>query len=491
LANVFEATGRSDKAEARYREILHALPQHIPTLKRFAEFHERSGNSDTAAAYFKKAWDLDPKNIETAIAYAMAIQGSNPAETSATLDRLLADYAHDDEMRIKILSNLLIFKEFHEREKRGLMPHHATSISELFFTYCAADFALFRDLALKAASERPNDMHAVLTKFVALFCSRDNAGAEATLAQLRTRLGKHPLGMVRLDPAFYHALESESDEVLFAGLPPLINVRAPVFTGAHITYLSCNFRYFVDFAIPLLRSFADRTPGGQAHVHIMDATDEELRDIAAFCAGLSRVTVAVSAEKPGVDKKGGAPARSYYHSVRFVRFYQHLKQYGRTLWMMDVDALFNRDANEMYSVIGDKDAAFRIRAGRIDPWNQFSAAVIGATGKPASVAYFRLIAAYIAHFHKHGQLQWGIDQFAMYGAYMFLQDKRAPDVAFLGSRVMDQDYLPEGIVWFTAGRKKYSRPTADGSAVSQKELARMRYWALLDKYKWTKDDVAT
>ena len=32
-------------------------------------------------------------------------------------------------------------------------------------------------------------------------------------------------------------------------------------------------------------------------------------------------------------------ARSYYHAVRFIRYYQHLQRYGCPLWLMDVDAV--------------------------------------------------------------------------------------------------------------------------------------------------------
>jgi tetratricopeptide (TPR) repeat protein len=484
LAEVFEATDRPAKAEGRYQTILGAVPGHAGTLKRLGSLNERTGNIEAAAAYYKQAWEADPKDFQAAIGYAVATVDRDPAATAATMDRLLRDNAQDDDARLKILHKLLLYKEFHERTKRGLMPHHATSVSELFYTYCADDFSLFYDLSLKAAAAQPNDPNTALGKFIALFCARDRVAAETCLSQLRPYLANHPLRMVTFAPAFYRQLESQSDEAIIAGLPPVIDVTPATFTGTHITYLSCNFQYFADFAVPLLRSFADRTPGGQVHVHIMDGTDEQLRAVTAVCADLSGVTTAVSTERPGVDKQGPLVARAYYHSVRFIRFYQHLKRYGRTLWMMDVDALFNRNANEMYGAIGDRDAAFRIRAGRMEPWNQFSAAIIGATGNPASLAYFRLIAAYLAQFHRKGELQWGIDQSAMYGAYMHLKDeRREPEVAFLDNRVMDQDYTPEGIVWFTAGKKKYARPGADGNvSLSKRDAARMKYWELFDKF---------
>jgi len=404
LASLLEVTGRLDKAEACYQDILKAMPTHAPTLKAMGGLCERASKAFEAGSYYQRAWQADPSDVDAAIRYAITNFDYNPAIAAEVMDRLLADHASNDGLRAAVMRKLLIYKEFHARMQRGLMPYHATSLDELFFTYCASDFELYRKLCLQAAEKAPHDPGALLGKFTALFCSRDRRGAQECLQGFASRMNGTPFEAMTFDPAFYHEMEKTDDTSLFQGLPPISTVTAANFKDEHITYLSCNISYFIKFAIPLIRSFAHTTPGGQLHVHVMDATDDQLKAIAAFCRGLANITTAISAERPGVDAQGAMAARSYYHAIRFVRFYQHVEHYGRTLWMMDVDALFNRDAREMYSALGDEDAAFRIRAGRFEPWSQFSAAVIGATGHPTSLAYFRLIAGYIAHFHRLGKI---------------------------------------------------------------------------------------
>ena len=47
---------------------------------------------------------------------------------------------------------------------------------------------------------------------------------------------------------------------------------------------------------------------------------------------------------------------------RFIRFYQHLKQYDCPLWLMDVDAVVNRDLGALFDRLKGIDAAMRCAA---------------------------------------------------------------------------------------------------------------------------------
>jgi hypothetical protein len=275
-----------------------------------------------------------------------------------------------------------------------------------------------------------------------------------------------------------------SDADILAKLPPLLDVMPAVFNDDPVIYLSCNYSYFVSFAMPMISSLADKGPGAQLHMHIMDAADEQLRQATAFFRGLPSLTIALSAERPDVENQGLHVARAYYHAVRFIRYYQHLVRYKRTLWLMDVDALIHRDPRELYCMLGDKDAAMRARAGRFEPWNQFNACVVAATPSAVSILYFRLIAAYIAHFHQKNGLRWGIDQFAMYGVFEYLRDGgRAPTLSLLNDRAIDYAYLEDGIIWCNSGKNKFAhmKRNPDGSLVID-DPDRAKYIQLFDKY---------
>src|SRR5581483_7209710 len=105
------------------------------------------------------------------------------------------------------------------------------------------------------------------------------------------------------------------------------------------------------------------------------ATDAQIQAAVQFKQEVPSLRVAISAEQPWIQNQGKAAARAYYHAIRFIRFYQHSRAYRGPLWLMDVDALFNRDPSSMYSRLEGADIAIRVRPGRLEPWNQFNACV--------------------------------------------------------------------------------------------------------------------
>jgi Flp pilus assembly protein TadD len=480
LANLMQVTGRVDAARQLYKDIVKAIPAHAPSLAKLGEISELKSDRREARAYYRQALEASPSDVATGVKYATLTWADEPAETVAVFERLLAG-AQNDNQRIYILTQFLTYKEFHERLKRGLMPYHATSIDEMFFKFAAPEFARFRDIVLKIAAE---DKGTIQSKFVAHFCAREWREAQEALVKLAPAIAGTIWETISFDPAFYHVLEGFTDADILQGLPPLTEAVTAIFDDAPIAYLSCNYTYFANFCAPMLRSLADKAPGSQVHVHIMDVSPPQLAAATQFCQSLGVLRVALSAEQSGVDPADKMAARCYYHAIRFIRYYMHLKHYGRTLWLMDVDALFNRDPRHMYSVLGGNDAAMRIRAGRVEPWNQFNACIVAATPKPASTEYFRLLAAYIAYFHQRKQLRWGIDQLAMYGVYEYLKAAgRAPTLAFLDDRAIDYEYLDDGIVWCNSGKNKFSHlnRNPDGSLVVD-DPDRAKYIKLFDKY---------
>jgi Tfp pilus assembly protein PilF len=484
LATLFENTGRSAQAEALFKDIVKSVPNHAPTWARLGAIADRKPDRPTARDCYRRAAEADPADLSSLLRYAILSWDDNPTETVAILDRVLKDPKSTDDIRTKVLTGLLLYKEFHERRQRGLMPYHATSLDELFFTFCAEEFALLRTLVLRDAAARPNDVGVLLRKFLVLFCSRDRGGAQAVLDVLQPHLKGQIWETLSFDPGFYRRLEAMSDTDMIRSLPPVSELLSSTFADEHIAFLSCNYAYFAAFAVPMIRSLAHVSPGAQLHVHIMDGSDAELAGALDLCRSLTTLKIALTAETTGLAKTDKMAARCYYHAVRFIRYHDLIRRYQRTVWLMDVDALFHRDPHEMYKVLADKDAAFRIRAGRFEPWNQFNACIVAASPKPASLAYFRLIAAYIAHFHQRNTLRWGIDQLAMYGAFEYMRDEgKAPSLAFLDDRAIDYDYLEDGIVWCNSGAAKFQQlnRNPDGSLIID-DPVRAKYVRLFDHY---------
>jgi hypothetical protein len=203
-------------------------------------------------------------------------------------------------------------------------------------------------------------------------------------------------------------------------------------------------------------SLRDKSPDTPVHFHIMDADEDETAFALAFLRRLSPLRFAVTVERPGLKQAPILEARSYYHAVRFIRYVAHMERYGTPLWLMDVDALINRDLGELFDMLGVHDVAMRIRPGRVEPWNQFTACVDGAGTTPSSRDYITLTAAYLASFFQRKGLRWGIDQLAKYGVFADMHDRGdAPRLALLGPREVDYDYRDDGFVWCNSGIGKF------------------------------------
>jgi tetratricopeptide (TPR) repeat protein len=484
LAGLCDATGRPAPAEAYYRRVLALAPGDSATLRRIAELHERYADRPTARASYREAWEAAPSDAAAGIGYARMSLLDDPEEAVRVLERLLESSGGNDQARVRILEELLVHKAWRERVRRNLMPQHAASLADMYFPFCREEFGLYAALCGKLAAEPTGGVTAHVRKLVARICAQDWPAARRDLDALLARPDAPPVWRsITFDPNFFHALARVPQADIAADLPPLLSVAAPDFADRPIAYLACDYTYFTRFAVPMIRSLADTAPGAQLHVHIMDAADGQLGDVAAFCRA-QPLTVAISAEQPGIDRKGSQAARAYYHAVRFIRYDQHLATYDRPLWLMDVDALFNRDPQVLYDTIGAHDVALRVRPGRLEPWNQFNACIVGARPTGAARTYIRMIAAYIAHHHRQDTLIWGIDQIAMYAVFTHLQlAQSAPSLAFLDDRAIDYMYLDDGVVWCNSGRNKFAhlKRWPDGSLMID-DPDRMRYLTRFDRY---------
>src|SRR5690606_1109124 len=123
---------------------------------------------------------------------------------------------------------------------------------------------------------------------------------------------------------FHRGLEESSDARLFGHLPPVTDVTTAAFPKENVIFLACDAAYFGAFGAPMLRSLAERGPGEQVHVHIMDANDTDLASIRNFCTGLRALAIGITAEQTGQRAIGVQAAREYYHAIRFVRYHQIL-----------------------------------------------------------------------------------------------------------------------------------------------------------------------
>jgi len=456
LADHYEAAGRLTDAWTCYKRMLKVAPNDSYTLMKLGALKDRLGDKPGARECYRLAYESNPDDIETTSKYTNALWAKDPEKALSYSERLVTVHKNSLEHRIGALNLVICQKEWYERIKRGLMPYHCSRVDELFFNF-AEDYVKQLETAYRELLSAKTNPSVLIGLAMTRFALKDRHGAEALLnsSEAQSKITGTIYENIRFSPAFYDELRAMSDEDLVRDLPPLIEVTLPCPDPKGVLYLSCNYMYFYAFALPMILSMRDRSPDAAVHVHIMDSDKDQTAFALAFLKALSPLKFALSVERPGLPT-GTMKARCYYHAIRFIRYYEHLQVYNCPLWLMDVDAVVNRDLGELYGQLEGKDAAMRIRPGRIEPWNQVNACIVGASQTPASLEYFRLVAAYIAHFYQKKLLRWGIDQLAMYGVYADMEDRgRAPTLALLGEPEVDYDYREDGFVWCNSGIGKF------------------------------------
>jgi tetratricopeptide (TPR) repeat protein len=456
LAAHYEAAGRPTDAWTCYKRVLKVAPKDTYTLLKLGALKDKFGDKPGARECYRLAYESNPDDIETTSKYTNALWAKDPETALSYSERLVAMHKDSPEHRIGALGLVICQKEWYERIKRGLMPYHCSRVDELFFNF-GLDYVKQLEATYREVLAVKRIPSMLIGLAAARFAQKDRHDAEALLSasDIQSKLAGTIYENIRFAPAFYDELRAMPDEDLLRDIPPLIEVTLPCPDPKGVLYLSCNYMYFYAFALPMIVSMCDRSPLTAVHVHIMDADEEQTALALAFLKALNPLKFALSIERPGLQT-GKTDARCYYHAIRFIRYYEHLKLYNSPLWLMDVDAVVNRDLGELFGQLEGKDVAMRIRPGRLEPWNQFNACIVGASQTPASLEYFRLVAAYIAHFHQKKMLRWGIDQLAMYGVYADMEDRsQAPTLALLGEPEVDYDYREDGFVWCNSGIGKF------------------------------------
>lgn len=321
--------------------------------------------------------------------------------------------------------------EMDERERRGLPVHHVLDMTHFPFFFARGAVEVFNEIIGKLAAENPSLPHLAMSQVMGALARRDYAGANGFMERYGVLAPDDPLARMR----FGHTPAGP-----FVDLPPVQGSypTAPSF------FLACDAVYFAQYCMPMLRSMAASCPGLPVHVHLMSGDETT----AVPARGLP-LTLSVSWEdaRPLIARLGIAP-NHYYGAARLARFAEALEGNPGPLWMADVDGLVTGDAHRLLDL--RMPAAMRIRAGRLEPWHQFSACLV--MGSAASRPYFRRVAEIVRA--DLPQAWWGMDQYALFSAAIGL----SPPIGLLGPDVAAVDDKP-GLFRFVGGARKRTLAT--------------------------------
>lgn len=321
------------------------------------------------------------------------------------------------------------------RVTRGLPPDHLTDFSHFPFAFALNELAEFDSAAAAWLANEPETPAAFYFAALSALAHRDYEKANQHMdrcASLRRDDGRERMRFgIKIDPTAM-------------SLPPVYGD----YPRESALFICCDAKYFSWFCLPLLKSLAASKTAMPVHIHLFDAAVEmaveKLRSIG--------ISASVTWEDPRetIRTLNLPHPALYYGAVRLIRFTEALEQSLSSLWITDVDALVTGDIGRLASI--DAPYAMRVRAGRLEPFHQYSACLI--KGTPASLPYFRATSNIIKADLPFAW--WGLDQYALFSAAVGYSKNPlliGPEVASVA------DHTP-GLFWYTAGRAKESLGTA-------------------------------
>jgi FkbM family methyltransferase len=253
--------------------------------------------------------------------------------------------------------------------------------------------------------------------------------------------GLSPDALVRLDAAFFDGLRAQPPIPAPAG-----DWGGPTARRA-VIFIAGDQAYFDRFAYALVNSLlANGRADCLVHIHVVNPADDIEARVAAMRAKLNCADIALSHER--VDLAPGETARIYYACARFLHLPELARRYARPVLVLDLDMLVIKPIEGLLDALASCDAALiEYDRGRNDVGEHFSAAVVYCGTAPPGPAFFDDVARYIAHFLRSGQPAWFLDQVALFASHAQAASPRLgtqpPRLQLLAGTLFQTSLTPE------------------------------------------------
>ena len=437
----------------------------------YADIEYRIGDKFISRDLYEQILAENPLNYIAATAFAKAIWAINTNKAVEVLNTLLTGELSNTERRA-VLYDLILIKESLERKKYKKASHHANGLEDIQIRYSRNEAKQLIKLSNAYLSKQPNHKGALLHIACASYGLGGLEASSSYFKDFALLNPNHIASSLNINSAFLDTLLSLPEEETLGNLPPIHYIERKNYQTKPVLLIVSNLIYYYNFVKPFIRSLAHRSSAFCIHLHIMDCSDNQASEILEWTSKFSNHNFALSIETSGVDTNDSIALANYYHAIRFVRYYQFRTIYEGPLWLVDADAIINKDPTNMLMLDQSFDIALRVRPGRLEPWNSISAALIGSSAGAGAQKYFYLVASYLSYFYREKKLFWGIDQIALLVA---LAKYKSIRIKFLSALEQDVELSEEGLIWFVSGVNKYipeklrNNPKLDVSKLGERE----------------------
>ena len=424
----------------------------LSTFRQLAKIRWTTGGSQAASAVMRKALEFHPGETDFIAAYADTLPVD---EAIAELTGHLSEIAGDPSRTAYILLRLTWLRAPRVRADQGL-PHYGTSWPD---TYQWPDASALGPIETAIAAEIAMGSTRATARldlaYIAL-ARGDWETVEKHLAAVRDGEKRTPADFTAFGAAFHESLAAMSEADIFCGLVPVRPLAGTTPPTGPVIFIASDERYFADFTVPFLRQLEAIRISLDVHIHLLDGTDPDWAAARELIVSLTCLRTTLTAEASGARAGGQNYARTYYHSVRYVRLYAELKRSQVPMWILDCDAMLQKDPRPLFASLAHYDLALRSAPSHFEPNLKMSATCVGVSPTPRGIEFVRRVAASVIHWKDRGTWNWGIDQIGMLSAYAYMSAVgREPKTLFLDDAAMNNAAGDTGVLRFLSGIRKH------------------------------------
>ena len=428
----------------------------VKTLVWKGQAQERLGRFSDAIETYSRVVERDPTHVSCTLRYCDLLWKDVPNDVPNILKRLCESIDETSPDALRAFEYWAIYSERHERLNRGLSPVHTDNLDDLYFTYATEQRDQLVNAARRRLSVNEKDTDALTT--LALFdLSQDDWSAlEPRVRKLKSIApDRNDLNFYIDDAAGSH-LEGLSAVNFEALLPPVINSIELSPSPKGTIFLSSDPRYFYQFTAPLLLSLESLATPSRVQIHIMDGEHLDAPKTEQFLSGLNHVQCGLSIERSNLGDIPTKQKAIYFHAIRYVRLFQALKSGKGPYCITDVDGLFVKDPQHVFSGLNGQDVGLCPVPGMWGTRSHFQASFTAISNTKDGVNFAKLIAAYVAVALRQDALYWGIDQNALFNVYKYLIRKnRTPKIKVIDETLFSLEAKEDSVFWSDAGKEKF------------------------------------
>lgn len=232
-------------------------------------------------------------------------------------------------------------------------------------------------------------------------------------AENSLQLGK----MIYFSQPFYQTISGSK----FA-LPTVEEKYRHIDNFTHVVMVACDLKYFYKYGLNYLNSFSHNADKNELlHLHLVNPDPGFEQQLADWLNLIKIDNFRLTTEQIHFGNLPLLMQQTYYSCVRFLHLPQWLNEYQKPIVCTDIDAIIEKPLTPLIAAVNNHDVGLYFYERHKLPWQYIPAGFVVAHPTPGATRFFNLVKNYILHFTHQAEMNWHLDQIAIFCVLKLLE----------------------------------------------------------------------